>query len=126
MRKIRLAVAWVATAYLAWLIVPMGLVKFDPDGFWTSAFERWGYPGWLRLAVGVLEAGGGILLLVPRTSAYAAVALVMVMTGAAITRFGDDRMADVLWILAYSVALSWIALEYWPLRWRFRRAAPKR
>jgi hypothetical protein len=41
--------AWLVGLYLARMYVEMGWVKFDPDGFWTEAFESWGYPVWLRL-----------------------------------------------------------------------------
>ncbi len=41
-KRARLVAAWVAGAYLGWMYVEMGWVKFDPDGFWRPAFERWG------------------------------------------------------------------------------------
>ena len=31
---------WAASLYLAWLFIRQGYVKFDPDGFWSGAFER--------------------------------------------------------------------------------------
>jgi len=37
------------------MYVRNGWMKFDPQGFWTAPFERWGYPVWLRLAVGMIE-----------------------------------------------------------------------
>lgn len=64
-RRVRLAAAWCLGLYLAWLYVRMGWIKFDPKGFWTAAFVRWGYPPWLRIAVGVVEVAGGLMLLVP-------------------------------------------------------------
>ena len=117
MTRVRRTLAWLVGAYLAYLFVTMGWVKFDPDGFWTAPFERWGYPVWLRLLVGVLEVGGGLLLLVPRTARYGAALLVPVMLGALYTRVGDGRLVDAAWISAYLAALAWIAWEFRHARW---------
>lgn len=122
LKKVRLFAAWVLGAYLARMYVRMGWIKFDPAGFWTAAFERWGYPVWLRWLVGAIELGGGLLLLVPWVASYAAVAVSVVMVGAWVTRARDARVVDVAWISAYLLALFWIAFEWWPFRWpRFRR-----
>ncbi len=115
-RKARLLLAWLVGAYLAWMYFKMGWVKFDPDGFWTDAFERWGYPVSLRLLVGLIEVAGAVLLLIPWTTSYGALGLGAVMIGAWVTRFNDGRMVDVAWITAYTVALAWIAFEWW--EWR--------
>ena len=123
-KQVRLVASWLAAAYIAWTVVPMGWVKCDPDGFWTPAFERWGYPGWLRIAVGVFEVAGGLALLVPRLTVYAAAAVMAVLLGAWVTRFNDGRYTDVAWLTLYLLLLSWIALEYRVLRWRGSSAAP--
>ena len=61
-RRLRLIAAWCLGLYLAWLYVRMGWIKFDPEGFWTAAFVRWGYPPWMRIAVGAVEVVGGVML----------------------------------------------------------------
>lgn len=70
-------------------------MKFDPNGFWTPACERWGYPAWLRLLVGFIETVGGVSLCLPWCASYGAMGLGMVMVGAWMTRFHDGRMVDV-------------------------------
>ncbi len=115
-KRARLFAAWVAGAYLAWMYVEMGWVKFDPDGFWTPGFERWGYPAWLRLLVGLIETAGGAMLIIPWFASYGATGLAVVMIGAWITRLDDGRMADVGWITVYLAALVWIAFEWWGWR----------
>ena len=116
LKRIRLVVAWGLGVYFAQMYVPMGWVKFDPEGFWTAAFERWGYPIWLRWLVGAIEVAGGILLLVPWVASYAALAVGVVMVGALVTRLGDARYVDVAWISAYLLGLLWIAFEWWSFR----------
>lgn len=127
LKRVRLVVAWCLGLYLANMYVRMGWIKFDPHGFWTPAFERWGYPVWLRWLVGVVEVGGGVLLLVPWVASYAALAVSVVMTGAWVTRFRDARFVDVAWITVYVAALWWIAFEWWPFRRpRLDRQRPSR
>ena len=121
LKRTRLVLAWLAGLYLASMYVGMGTIKFDPEGFWTAAFERWGYPVWLRLLVGSIEVGGGILLLVPWVATYAAAAVGFVMAGAWITRFNDGRMVDVAFVTLYMAALLWIGFEWRGYRWPRRK-----
>jgi uncharacterized membrane protein YphA (DoxX/SURF4 family) len=109
---IRRTVAWLVALYLARMYVTMGWVKFDPEGFWTAAWDRWGYPNWLKLLVGAIETGGRVLLLLPWTATDAAAALVTVMLGAGAIRFMDGRMVDVAWIGLYTLALIWVGFEW--------------
>ena len=115
-KTVRLVAAWALGLYLARMYVEMGWVKFDPNGFWTTAFERWGYPTWLRWVVGIIETLGGLMLLIPWLATYGALAVGAVMTGAWVTRVHDHRMVDVAWISGYLVALGWIAFEWRPFR----------
>jgi len=53
--------------------------------FWMRDFQRWGYPDWSRIAVGVAELISFALLLVPRLAAYGAAIFAVVMLGAIYT-----------------------------------------
>ncbi len=112
LKRIRLVAAWLLGLYLARMFVNMGWIKFDPEGFWTAAFERWGYPAWLRVPVGVLEVGGGIMLVIPWLATYGGLALAVVMGGAWVTGAGAGRWVDVAWITGYALACLWIAWEW--------------
>ena len=120
-RRTRWLAAWLLGAYFAKMYVSMGWVKFDPNGFWTAAFERWGYPPWFRMVIGVLEVGGGICLVIPWLASYGGLVLSVVMLGAWATRAHDGRWVDVSWISAYLLGLIWISAEFWSLRLRPRR-----
>lgn len=115
-KRFRLVVAWCLGLYLALIYVQMGRIKFDPNGFWTAAFESWGYPVWLRWLVGGIEVGCGALLLIPWVASYAAVGLSIVMAGAWVTRTRDGQYVDVAWLTGYLCALVWIAFEWWSFR----------
>ena len=125
LKRLRLLGAWCLSLYLAHMYVAMGWIKFDPNGFWTAAFERWGYPIWLRWLVGLIEVVGGSLLLVPWVASYAAGAVALVMAGAWMTRARDGWFVDVAWITAYLLALSWIAFEWWSFRLPIRGGEKK-
>ena len=53
--------------------------------FWIRDFERWNYPDWFRVAVGVAELVSFALLLVPRFAGYGAGLFAVVMLGAIFT-----------------------------------------
>jgi uncharacterized membrane protein YphA (DoxX/SURF4 family) len=99
---------------LALAFVSIGIGKFI-EPFWARSFERWGYPPGFHLVTGVVEVGCGLLLLVPRLSSYAALALGGVMAAAAATH----AMAGQAWTrplphLAMLLLLAWVR---WPRRW---------
>ncbi len=118
LRHARLAATWVLGLYLGWIYVHQGWIKFDPNGFWTTAFARWNYPDWLRLLVGSIEVGGGLCLIVPWLASYGAIGLLAVMGAAWITRAQGAHWVDVAWITAYMIGLAWIAVQWrdWRLR----------
>lgn len=116
---VRKGLALALGAYLGLMFFRMGVVKFDPEGFWTAAFERWGYPAWLRIAVGAIEAAGGALLVVPWLATWAGLAVGVVMVGAGVTRAMDARWVDVAWITLYLAGCLWIAWEW--RSWRVPR-----
>ena len=113
---------WVVSLYLAWLFIKQGYVKFDPDGFWSGAFERWGYPVWFMFLIGFLECLGAILILIPRTGAYGGVIIAVVMIGALITRsIHGASTADLVWIFLFALGGALIALGRYKQRWKMKR-----
>ena len=121
LRHVRLAAAWALGLYLASLCVRMGWGKLTPDEFWTESFARWGYPSWFRVLVGAVELAAGAALVIPWVASYGALALSLIMAGAWGTLAHEGRWADVAWVTAYGVGLTWIAYEWWDRRLRGRR-----
>ncbi len=111
-KRVRLPVVWLLGLYFATLYIRMGWIKFDPDGFFTRAFARWGYPEWLRLGVGCIEVTGGAMLIVPWTATLGALAIACVMVGAWITWYVNGHYVNVAWISFYLFSLLWIAYEW--------------
>lgn len=113
---------WAASLYLAWLFIRQGYVKFDPDGFWSGAFERWGYPVWFMFLIGFLECLGAILVLIPRTAAYGGLIIAIVMAGALITRsIHGASTTDLVWIFLFGLGGALIAWGRFSQRWKFKK-----
>ena len=83
----RSAGLWALTILLGAVFLAAGIPKLlglDPPLLQAAAMR--GFPEWLRLVVGLAETAGGLLLLVPAFSAYAAGGLALLMIPATITQ----------------------------------------
>jgi len=107
MRIVRLVgviVLWLLQILMAAAFVLIGVVKFaDPS--WARNFARWGYPDGFYMVVGALEAAGGLALLVPRLTSYAAAMLSVIMIGASLTHWLHGEMARITSPLMYLAVL---------------------
>lgn len=76
---------WVTTVVEALAMGSVGLNKFGADSRWIEWFEFFGYAGWTLPVVGLIEIGGAILLVWPRTAIYGIGLLAATMLGALAT-----------------------------------------
>jgi uncharacterized membrane protein YphA (DoxX/SURF4 family) len=110
MRIVKIIGVWTLQIGVGLLFVLLGVMKFQ-DPSWARNFERWGYPDGFYMVVGVLEAAGGAVLLVPRLATYAALLLIAVMVGAAGTHlvFGELQRLPVPLVYLLLIALvGWL------------------
>jgi uncharacterized membrane protein YphA (DoxX/SURF4 family) len=90
------ALLWSVSLLLIMVFVRAGWDKFDDASGWARAFRAWGYPVWFRVLVGVIEIGAALLLAWPRTAAYGAALIIVVMLGGMGTHvFVEHRPARV-------------------------------
>jgi uncharacterized membrane protein YphA (DoxX/SURF4 family) len=75
----------VSSGLLAGLFVLAGSMKFINAEEAGKQSAQFGHPDWFRILIFVVEIGGGLTLLIPRTAFYAATALGVVMAGAVFT-----------------------------------------
>src|SRR5687768_12991840 len=106
--------AWFLAIFLFRAFFTAGIAKFDDSSGWARAFHSWGFPIWFRLLIGVIETAAAALVLWPRTAAYGASAMVVVMLGAIVTFAVNGRMHPTP-IVTLSIAFVLLAL-----RWRRR------
>ncbi len=103
---------WILTLLLALVCLRSGLMKMPGvpgEAFWARDFARWGYPGWFKLVVGIVELGSFALLLVPRVASYGAAAFAVVMVGAIFTH-GTHNESVRLPFNFFLLALSMVIL----------------
>ena len=104
----------ILTALLGAMFVMAGGMKvLNPSGA-AKMFEGYGYPGWFGVVTGVIELVSGGLLFVPRFTAYAAAALVVVMAGATATHLKAGETNQ----LTPPIALLVISVVVAVMRWR--------
>ena len=75
---------WIVRVLLAALFFYLGVAKFpgSPRRMWVRLFANIGLGQWFRIFTGFVEAGGAILLLIPRGAVPAAILLGCAMVGA--------------------------------------------
>ena len=90
MRKLRIGGVWVLQGLMALAMTGSGVQKFTSPA-WERMFRVWGYPDHFYAVIGIVEAVCGLALLVPRLATPAAITLMVVMVGAAITQMTHGR-----------------------------------
>lgn len=111
-RNRKAIVLWALAGLLAVIYLMAGSSKLAGAEQHVSNFARWGWPDWMRIAVGTVEVTCAILLLVPRAAWVGAGGLVLVMSGATYTHLfratGEGVMAMLTLLLgSLCVVLGW-------------------
>ncbi|MEC9396088.1 MAG: DoxX family protein [Myxococcota bacterium] len=107
----RAAGVWAVTIVLSIIFIAAGIPKLGGVEIAMHRFEQWGYPEWFRQLIGGAEFMGAILLLIPRTAFYAALALGAIMLGSIFTHMVHAQYAMALIPLVCFGALTYIASE---------------
>lgn len=117
MSRIRPIATWIVQLLLGALFILVGVGKFQEWDGWMSRFEMWGYAAWFLALIAVLEAVGGLLVLVPRLASYGATLIGVIMLGAAYTHAttGIGSPTQVALPLLFCAA---VAALRWTDRWR--------
>jgi putative oxidoreductase len=117
MRTVKTVLVWGLQILLGLLFVLLGVMKFQ-DPSWARNFARWGYPDGFYMIVGVLEAAGGIGLLIPRLTSYAAALLVAVMAAAGLTHLVHGEMQRLSAPVVYLLLIAMVGWRRRASAWR--------
>jgi len=98
-------VRWVVAIFVGLVFAGAGTAKLLGDPVFTSWFEEWGYPLSLMRAIGLVEILCAIVLMIPRASSYAALALLGVAGGAFLTQAVHGELLAA-WLPALLAAAS--------------------
>ena len=112
--------AWVLQVLLALAIAGGGLLKLIGDTTMVELFDDIGVGQWLRFVVGTLELAGAIGLLIPRLRALAALGLLVLLAGAAITNVVALDTNPVSPLIYGAIAGVILAVRRDELPWRAR------
>ena len=114
MRKLKIAGVWLLQSLMAVAMTGSGVQKFTSPA-WERMFRVWGYPDHFYAVIGIVETVCGLALLVPKLATPAALALMVVMLGAAITRLthvgsgvGELVFFSVLGVIAFARRSHWV------------------
>jgi putative oxidoreductase len=106
--KGRLITLWILSGLVALVFIAAGGAKLAGAAVMVDLFAKVGLGQWFRYFTGLLEVAGGIGLLIPHYSFYAAVLLAIVMVGAIIAHItvlgGSPAPALVLLVLSGIIA----------------------
>ncbi len=105
--------SWIPRAVLALAIGGGGIIKLTGDPSMVDMFDTIGAGQWLRYMVGVLEVAAALGLLLPSLVFAAAVGLVALLIGAALTNVVALHVPPVL-PLAYLAVAALIAVLHCP------------
>jgi uncharacterized membrane protein YphA (DoxX/SURF4 family) len=100
---------WIPQVALALAMGGGGLAKVFGDSAMVTMFDDIGAGQWFRYVVGLLELAGAIGLLIPRLAVLAALCLVGLLAGAAVTNVALLEAAPVipLAFLVVAAAIAW-------------------
>ena len=103
---------WIIGLWFAYRLIRMGIPKLIQGEMWTTAFERWGYPTWFRVFIGVLEIMGGLLLLIPKVRHFGALILFVIMLGALLTRLYNGTSLDDALSITFNAIIFLYLMAY--------------
>jgi uncharacterized membrane protein YphA (DoxX/SURF4 family) len=112
------AFSTVIGAVVALVFIAAGLFKVANAGPLAEAFAAAGYPDWVRIVTGLVEVGGGVMLLRPRFTPYAPAVLLVALVAAVLVSQAEGAQtmqAGVPFVM--TMPLTLLALSVW------RRAA---
>ena len=105
MTKAILFLIWSLRILLGLGFLMASLGKLSRSEVVIQMFQEWGYFQHFYIIIGILELSLAILLIIPKTSVYAILGLIVIMIGALITHLLHDPPLEMLRPIVFMVLL---------------------
>jgi len=113
MKRGKRILCWTLKAIVALGFLLASLGKVTQSEPVIEMFRAWGYFDGFYLIIGILELSLAILILIPKTSRYAAIGLFLVMIGALITHLINDPLVEIIRPIVFMMFLAPIIYFQW-------------
>jgi putative oxidoreductase len=120
--KGKVIATWVLSGLVAAMMLTAGVPKLMGQEKAVQGFAAMGFPSWFVYLIGVMEVGGAILLLIPKTAVFGVVILGVTMIGAVGTMLKMGNIPGALVPFAFLVAIGIIG---WLRQDQFRKLLGK-
>ncbi|MFT3704960.1 MAG: DoxX family protein [Agriterribacter sp.] len=108
--RVQQIMLWILRIIAAGILLQALRFKFTADAETVYIFSKLGMEPWGRIGAGIVELIAAVLILIPRTTAWGALAALIVMTGAIffhLTTLDVSIMGDS-GLLFYMAIIVWI------------------
>ncbi len=107
---------WTVSIVVAAMFIMAGGTKLAGLPMHVEHFQKWGYPDWFRVLIGIAEVAGGVGLLIPRQVSFAAAGLAAIMLGAVYTHLAHDEAIQVVAPGVFLLVFGVLTYARWPQR----------
>lgn len=110
MKNTKRYLLWFSKIILSILFLLASLGKLTQNESVVEMFSNWGYFDGFYLIIGALELILALLLLIPKTTLFAAISLFVIMIGALVTHIVHDPILQTIRPLIF---MSFLAIIIW-------------
>ncbi len=106
MTKRKRLILWILRILLSIGFLFASSGKLTQNEYVIIMFRDWGYSDGFYMIIGILELVLAIMILIPKSSLYAAIGLMFIMIGAMITHMIHDPLLEIIRPLVFMILLG--------------------
>jgi uncharacterized membrane protein YphA (DoxX/SURF4 family) len=109
--KGKVIATWILSGLIALVMIMAGGSKLAAVPEQVKGFAAMGYPSWFIYVAGVIEIGGAILLLIPKTAAFGILLLgaTMIVATLSVLKMGDFAHAPIPFVFVVIIGIiAWL------------------
>jgi putative oxidoreductase len=114
--KAKRVMLWIVSIVVAAMFIMAGGMKFAGLPMHVEHFQKWGYPDWFRVSIGIAKVADGVGLLIARLASFGAAGLVAIMLAAVYTHLAHDEAIQVVAPGVFLLVFGVLTYARWPRR----------